>query len=168
MRSCLSNCRNSVNRLSLPLTQLIHDNLSVVMTFAFSRKALETLRNTKFTGEWKYLDKVLFSISEQRAVKACIELAGFLRLLDDQEILSDYLKQTRGYSFGRVIKENQPDEELYLRDLTNKIMHAASLQWDFSNPDNPKLNCISNKPERWGSAEIEVIALAAFCGQLMS
>lgn len=119
-------------------------------------------------GEWKYLDKALFSVSELRAAKACIELASFMRLLDDQEDLSEYLKQTSGHGFGRVIKQDQPDEVLYLRDLTNKIMHAANYEWDFSNSDNPKLVCISSKPERWGRAEVEIVALAEFCGELMS
>ena len=157
-----------MHRPSLPLTQLIHDNLSVLMTFAFSKKPLESLKNEKFMGEWKYLDKALFSVSEQRAAKACIKLACFMRLLDDQEGLSEYLKKTGGHGFGRVIKQGQPDEVLYLRDLTNKLTHAANFEWDFSDPDNPKLICISQQPERWGRAEIEVVALAALCGQIMN
>jgi hypothetical protein len=122
----------------------------------------------KFMGEWKYLDKALFSVSEQRAAKACIELASFMRLLDDQESLSEYLKRTGSHGFGRVIKQGQPDEMLYLRDLTNKIMHAANFEWDFSDHENPKLICNSHQPERWARAEIEVVALAALCGELMS
>lgn len=157
-----------MTRHSLPLTQLIHDNLSIVMTFTFSRKALETLRNTKFMGDWKYLDKALFSVSEQRAAKACIELASFLRLLDDQEGLSKYLKQTSGHGFGRIIRQDQPDEVIYMRDLTNKIMHASDFEWDFSDSESPKLVCISHKPERWVRAEVEIVALAALCGELMS
>lgn len=137
-----------MNKLSLPLTQLIHDNLSVVMTFAFSRNALEKFIDTKFRGEWKYLYKALFTVSEQRAAKAFIEMASFIRLLDDQEDISGYLKQTGGHGFGQVIKEGKPDEVLYLRDFTNKIMHAANFEWDFTDPENPILICISNQPER--------------------
>lgn len=153
---------------SLPLTQLIHENLSVVMTFAFSRKPLEELRNNKFDGNWKYLDKALFSIPEERATKACIELSCFMRLLDDQESISEFLKKTKYHKFGRVIKKEQPDEDLYLRDLTNKIMHAAKYEWNFSDSESPKLICISDKPERWVCAEVEVVALAGLCGLLMS
>jgi hypothetical protein len=66
----------------------------------------------------------LFTVSEQRVEKACLELATFVRMLDDDENIADYLRQTGGHSFGRVMKKDQPDEPLYLRDLTNKIIHA--------------------------------------------
>ena len=138
------------------------------MTFAFSRVPLQSLRDNKFLGEWKYLDRALFTVSEQRAERACLELATFIRLLDDDENIADYLRQTGGDSFGRVIKKDQPDEPLYLRDMTNKIIHAHHLEWDFSICDDPKLVCISRQPERWFKAEVQVVALAAFCGQLMA
>lgn len=157
-----------MSRFSQPLTDLIHENLSIVATFVFSRTPLESLRKTKFHGEWKYLDNALFTVSEQRAEKACLELAMFIRLLDDDENIAEYLRQTSGHSFGRVMKKDKPDEDLYLRDLTNKIIHAHHLEWNLSTPDDPKLVCISRQPERWLRAEIEIAALAAFCGQLMS
>lgn len=157
-----------MSRFSQPLTHLIHENLSVLVTFAFSRVPLQLLRDKKFRGEWKYLDRALFTVSEQRAEKACLELATFIRLLDDDENIAEYLRQTGGNSFGRVIKKDQPDEALYLRDLTNKIIHAHHLEWDFSTPEDPKLACISRQPERWLKAEVQVVALAAFCGQLMA
>ncbi|MGA7985336.1 MAG: hypothetical protein WCA01_09185, partial [Burkholderiales bacterium] len=62
----------------LPLTQLVHENLSVVMTFAFSRGPLEQLLEKRFEGEWKYLRKFALDISEARAIKGCIELAVYL------------------------------------------------------------------------------------------
>ena len=157
-----------MSRFSQPLTHLIHENLSVLVTFAFSRAPLQSLRENKFRGEWKYLDRALFTVSEQRVEKACLELATFVRMLDDDENIAEYLRQTGGHSFGRVVKKDQPDEPLYLRDLTNKIIHAHHLEWDFSIPDGPKLVCISRQPERWLKAEVEVVALAAFCGQLMA
>ena len=157
-----------MSRFSQPLTHLIHENLSVLVTFAFSRLPLQSLRENKFRGGWKYLDRALFTVSEQRAERACLELATFIRLLDDDENIADYLRQTGGHSFGRVVKKGQPDEPLYLRDLTNKVIHAHDLEWDFSTPDDPNLVCISRQPERWLKAEVEVVALAAFCGQLMA
>jgi hypothetical protein len=157
-----------MSRFSQPLTHIIHENLSVIMTFSFSRPYLESFRENKFEGEWKYLDRALFTVSEQRAEKACLEIATFIRLLDDDENVADYLRKTGSHSFGRVIKKDQPDEPLYLRDLTNKIIHAHHLEWDFSNPDDPKLICISRHPERWLKAEVDVVSLAAFCGELMA
>jgi hypothetical protein len=157
-----------MSRFSQPLTHLIHENLSILVTFAFSRAPLQALREKKFRGEWKYLDRALFTVSEQRVEKACLELATFIRLLDDDENIAEYLRQTGGNSFGRLVKKDHPDEPLYLRDLTNKIIHAHHLEWDFSTPEDPKLVCIARQPERWLKAEIGVVALAAFCGELMA
>ena len=154
--------------ISLPLTQLIHENLSILMSFAFSRQPLEKLVKTKFEGEWKFLRKALFAIPEQRATKACIELALFMRLLDDKEDMSGYLKQKSGRSFGRLILKGKPDRRLELREVANKIIHASDLEWDFSSEHRPVLVCSSESKEKWTRAEIDVVAVAAFCGQLMS
>jgi len=157
-----------MSRFSQPLTHLVHEILSVLVTFAFSRTPLVSLRESKLRGDWKYLDRALYTVSEQRAERACLELATFIRLLDDDENIASYLRETRGHSFGRVMKKDQPEESLYLRDLTNKIIHAHHLEWDFSTPDEPKLVCISRQPDRWLKAEVEVVALTAFCGQIMA
>jgi len=155
-------------RFSLPLTQIIHENLSIVMNFAFSRRPLEKLVQTKFEGEWKYLRKALFSMSEQRAVKACIELAVFMRLLDDEENISKHLEKTSGRSFGRLIMKDKSDKRLKLREVANKIIHASDLAWDLSTENRPTLVCSSRETEKWARAGIDVVALAAFCGQLIS
>lgn len=149
------------------MTKLIHENLSIVMTFCFSWKPLSDLIETKFIGEWKYLRKGLFEVSEVRAEKACLELAMFLRILDDDENLSGYLKQTSDFSFGRLILDGKPDEKLGLRDVCNKIIHASDIHWDLTNEEKPILVCNSREPKRWIRAEIDVVNLATFCGQLM-
>jgi hypothetical protein len=157
-----------MSNFSFPLTTLVHENLSIVMDFCFSRKPIDQLVTTKFLGEWKYLRKVLFSMSEQRAGKAALELAMFMRLLDDREDISGYLNQTDTWSFGRLIIENKPDKVLKMRDVANKIIHSATLEWDLSKEGNPILVCISQKKDKWLRAEVEVVALAGFCGGLMS
>lgn len=154
---CTHYFRAQMSRFSQPLTHLIHEKLSVVMTFAFSRSPLQSLRDSKFKGEWEYLDRALFTVSEQKAELACLELATFLRLLDDDENITEYLRKTHSHSYGRAIKEGQSDEPLYLRDLTNKIIHAHHLEWNVSEADNPKLLCISREPQRWLQAEIELL-----------
>jgi hypothetical protein len=157
-----------MSKLAIPLTQLIHENLSIIATFAFSRRPLETLVQSKFEGSWKYLHKALFEISEQRATRACIDIAVFMRHLDDRENLTHIYKQLKPPPLGRVIKTGLPDEELHFRDLTNKILHASDLSWDFSDSENPLLICESADPARWLRAEVSVTALAAACGELMS
>lgn len=158
-----------MTQYQLPLTRIIHANLAIVMTFAFSRQPLQQLVSGKFKGEWSYLSKAVFEIPEENAVRAMLELASLLRLLDEGEQLGDYLRQTQSAAdFGRVFKDGQPDEPLYLRDMTNKIVHAQRLEWDFMESSDPKLVCVSQDPTRWDKAEVRIIALAAFCGMLMS
>jgi len=50
--------------------------------------ALKDMVERKFRGQWKYLDKALFEISVERAEKACMELALFLRIVDDEHEIS--------------------------------------------------------------------------------
>lgn len=138
------------------------------MDFCFSRGPIERLVATKFQGEWKHLRNALFSISEMRAGKAALELALFMRLLDDRDDISGYLKLADNWSFGHLIFDGKPDQALRMRDVANKIIHAATLEWDLTDDENPVLVCISQKKEKWLRAEIEIVALAAFCGGLMS
>jgi len=154
-------------KFSLPLTQLIHENLSIVMSFCFSRQPLHELMKSKFEGEWKYLRKSLFAFSEQRAEKACIELAVFLRFLDDQEDISGYLAKTSRRSFGLLVMKDKPTKRLKLRDVANKIIHASHLEWDLSAQHKPVLVCHSQKADKWTRAEVDIVALAAFCGGLI-
>jgi len=152
-------------KFSLPLTQLIHEKLSIIMTFVFSRQPLEELIKDNFKGYWKYLNKAIFEISEQRAEKACLELAMFLRLLDNDQKISEYIEQRNSFTFGRLIKNNKPGEVLSIRDVCNKIIHASDFIWDFP---NKYLICNSQEPDKWIRAEIEIISLAALCGELIS
>jgi hypothetical protein len=152
----------------LPFTSLLHDNFSVIMTFAFSRPVLVKCLNDRFKGEWKYLWKACYEISEQRANRALLELALQLRLIDDKENLSSYFKQTNRQPLGRIIKKEGVDEELHFRDLTNRILHSSGIEWSFDDPDNPVLICHSDEPERWVKAEIPLLNLAALCGGFMS
>ena len=152
----------------LPLTQLVHENLSIVMTFAFSRGPLEQLIENKFLGEWKYLRKFVFDIAEARTIKACIELAIYLRVLDDEEKMSAWLRENSGRAFGQVTSSNGSTERLALREVANKIIHAADYAWDFSTENKPFLICTPRDNQRWREARIDIVAVAAFCGQLMS
>jgi len=166
-------CRYGVRRRTLmlpfPYAKLIHEKLSTILTFAYSHAPLEKMLDTKFKGEWKFLRKTIYGVGAERAILACIELATLMRLLDDAEKISDYLKQNpkpnRG-SFGKVFKSAGAEEPLYLRDVTNKIIHAKDWKWDLDVPEQPKLICISDEPKRWKVAAIEIQKLAAFCGNL--
>jgi hypothetical protein len=56
---------------------------------------------------------------------------------------------------------------LKLRQVANKIIHSAGLEWDFKDPSNPILISHPREAERWKRAEIDLVGLAGFCGRLM-
>jgi hypothetical protein len=123
---------------------------------------------SSFKGEWKYLNKALFEIPAQQAEKACVELALFLRTLDDEDEISDYHKATgRVPECGKVFFRDGSTEVLTFREVTNKIIHSGTIKWDLLK-DPPILICRGRDQERWIRAEVDLIAFAAVCGQLMS
>jgi hypothetical protein len=97
-----------MSNLPLPFTTLIHENLAIVLTYAYSYKALQTDLLSTFQGEWKFLRKTIDGLAPERATRAFVELASLLRLLDDREDISGYLRQTGGHDFGRSSRTVRP------------------------------------------------------------
>jgi len=149
------------------ITTLIHANFWLVISFAFVQPRLGEVLETRFRGEWKYLRNSFYELAEIRADRALLEMATQLRVLDDSEGISEYLKQTKGPCLGKVTQGDGTVTDLFLRDMTNKVMHAAAFEWDFSERDAPKVNCIPHDKERWKKAEVDLIVLAGFVGMLM-
>jgi hypothetical protein len=159
--------RACVTSISLPLSRLIHENLSIIVDFCFSRPGVDEMLKS-FLGEWKYLHKTVYEVSEARAEKAALELALFLRMLDDREGLSEYLRQTdSNIRYGSLHMRGGGEKQLKMRDVANKIIHASHFEWAFSDPKEPRLICHAPKQEKWTRAEIQIVAVAAICGQLM-
>jgi len=157
-----------MTKLSLPIARIVRENVSILMAHAFSLGPLGELFNKTFQGEWKQYQDTLFSLSEQRAEKACIELAIFLRYLDDEEGLSKYFNKIESnIIFGSLSFSNRKEKELELREVANKIIHSRGYKWDVSQSMKPKLICISRESEKWSEARIDIVALSTVCGSLM-
>jgi hypothetical protein len=157
-----------MSQFSIPLTRLIHENLSIVMCFAFSQRPLAKMVDVKFVGEWKYLNRALFDISAARAEKACLELAIFLRMLDDEHKISAYHAQVGIPGCGRLVMKDKSEKVLTFREVANKVIHSSRLEWQFSDDDHPLLICHTREKEKWLCAEVDIVAFAAVCGQLTS
>jgi hypothetical protein len=154
----------------LPLTALIHENCSIIVTFAFSQKPLIEWSSKNFVGEWEYVGKFCFEIPRTRATRAVLELATQLRLLDDQEKLSEYFRATQtDFRLGVVRKLNDKIKKLSFRAMANKIIHSAGIEWNFD-PDKPILICHAHPDEKhkWVKAEVSITGLAGLCGRLAS
>jgi hypothetical protein len=149
------------------ITRLIHDNLWVIISFAFGRPAIANFVANRFMGEWKYLAKTIFEVAEIRADRALLEMATQLRVLEDEEKLSTYFSETKRTPLGTVIQGDGTATELHLRDFTNKVIHARSFDWAMSDTENPKVICHSADVRRWEKAEIDLAALMALIGGLM-
>ena len=82
-----------MEKYPIQLTRLVHENLSVVMSFAYSRRPLIELIERNFMGDWRYLEKAIFKIGEEKANRAITELALLMRILDDEEKITNLDKQ---------------------------------------------------------------------------
>lgn len=154
---------------SLPLTRLVHENLSVVMTFAYSQRPLVGMMERCWEGPDKYVEKALFGLSAARAEKACLELALFLRMVDDDEKISEYFSATKNApNCGKLIMKKGPEKILPFREVSNKVIHAARIEWDLMREPDPVLICHSRDDEKWLRAEVDLVALSFVCGRLMS
>jgi len=158
---------------NIPLTRVIHENMSVIAMYAFATPVLREVRRDVFKGEWKFLDQMLFEIPIPQIERAIIELGTMLRVLDNEQQLGDHLKGAESrnpgtHRFGEVTKPDGTTEPLWFRDMTNKLIHAASYEWDFSDAKAPAIICRSADTSRWRSARIEVQALLQLTGGLIS
>jgi hypothetical protein len=156
-----------MRKRKLSLNRELHENMSIIFCFAYSRKSFQTLSN-RFKGEWKFLMLMLYEIPESHADRAPWELAIQLRAIDDEENLSGYNRE-RGYpALGVISKRGGVIEELFLRDMTNKIIHSVGYEWLLESGLDPQVVCHSSNPERWETARFNLAKLAAFCSTLMS
>jgi molybdate-binding protein len=139
------------------------------MSFAYSQKPLKKVVENKFLGEWKYLHKALFEIPDERAKKACLELALFLRMLDDDEDITGYQEDSKSSpNCGKLVLKNGTDKNLTFREVANKVIHSSRIEWDFMTSEEPIFICYTRDEEKWVRAEVNIIAIAAVCSQLMS
>jgi hypothetical protein len=154
---------------SIPLTRLVHENLSIVMCYAYSQARLTKMMNEKSEGAWKYLNKALFDISAQRAEKACLELALFLRTVDEEENISAYHTATKNAPVcGKLFMKDGSENPILFREFANKVIHASGFEWDVLGDSDPKLICHTRDKEKWLKAEIDLVAISFVCGQLGS
>jgi hypothetical protein len=110
------------------ITRLIHDNFWTVLSYVLAQPPARALLEEKFKGEWRYLHKLIYERAEVRADRALLEMATQLRVLDDAEDLSAYFKASGKQPLGTVTQEDGSTTDMHFRDMTNKIMHAASFQ----------------------------------------
>ncbi len=156
---------------SLPLTRIVHENFSIIMCFAFSQRPLRTMVDQSFNGEWKYLNKALFEISAERAEKACLELALFLRAADNYWNISDYDQATKNIpNCGQLLMKDKSERSLPFREVSNKIIHSSHMEWDIYDEKPPFLICHAHSTDNrgWEKASIDLKALAFVCGRLAS
>ena len=150
--------------MSLNWARLVHEKLALIAIFAYSQEPLAQMRLAKFKGEWPSHDKFLHEIPQIEATKALMELALYFRTLDDAQGLTPYWKIV-GDTVGTLYLKDGKTEPLSPREMSNKIIHAEHIDWDFS--ESPKIVC-TGKDEKWTSAEIDLIALIEIGGRLGS
>jgi hypothetical protein len=86
----------------LPLGDLVRDNLSIIVTHFYSKKRIDEFSDKHFTDIWKGLKQVLHKVNEKRALRACLEMALYLRALDDETQISKLYAETTNEVFGTL------------------------------------------------------------------
>ncbi len=152
---------------NLAYQDIIKENITIILTFVFSRERLQEISNDRTLGEWKFLGDAVSEATLARAERAALELGILFRLLDDKYKIPNYFKDKKTIVFGLISGGSESGQHLSAREMSNKIVHAQDLKWDTRSSKEPKLICISNQPDRWQSAEIDVLKLALLCSQLM-
>lgn len=147
------------------ITPIIHENFSLLMAYAFSRRPLEKLLDEQFIGEWKFLRKSLFTVPEKRADRALLEMAAQIRVFDDKEALSEGIERN-AEPVGHFVQGDGNIADLSFRRMTNKVLHASKFDWDFSDPEDPKIICHPTESDRWQRAVIRLVPLAGLIGSL--
>jgi hypothetical protein len=155
--------------LGLQTTAVIIENLSIVATCAFSHHALEAyyFGSKRFIGRFKAIERAFFVVPQERAKRALLELAVLFRSLDD--IYQFSARQKGDVSFGTLFDNAGRPGPLPLREVTNKVIHAKELEWDFKDPTQPLAICTAAKGQdkfNWTKAEIRITALAEACAGL--
>lgn len=157
----------------LELIELIHESLSIVFRFMLSEKETNRVMEKYFQGSFKKLNEIVHDRAEKRAIKALIELAFFLRTLDDEKQLSDK-EWAKATSVGVLEKKGNTTEDLRVRDVANKIIHAIRFEWLTDDPNSggvdwgPIIVCYPREPDKWIRAHIKLTALSAICGEIIT
>ena len=154
-------------RMSLNWARLVHEKLAVIATFAYSQTALEAEIEKHFKGEWKFLHKIIYELPHEEATKALVELALYFRALDDEQDLTGFWKQVGVSVVGSLVLKNGEIQSLSPREMSNKIIHAEEIKWDFSE-EQPRIICTGRNKEEWLRAIIDVWKMLWIGAQLGS
>jgi hypothetical protein len=148
-----------------PLSQTVHEKLAVIATFAYSHGSLVKMRE-RFNGPWPFLEKIIFDLPRQEALKALKDFALNFRDLDNKENLTDYWKETGEPSVGTIFMKDGTTKRLSPREMSNKIIHSKQMAWDFSG--EPQVICEGEDQEKWVRAVIDVKRMLWIGAQLGS
>jgi hypothetical protein len=155
----------------LRLGSLLRERLSVIMMFVYSKKSIDQFTERHLTGVWKDLRHVMHKANERRAVKACLEMALYLRALDDETHLSKLYHELTAEIFCVASFSDASREKLPLREVANKIIHSMDLKFDFEATPDPILICLPKDDDRrgrkWVRAEINLAKLILLCASLI-
>src|SRR5258708_21033781 len=125
--------------LGVDTTAIIHENLVVLLTFAFSWSALKHYQGWLRSHRWHHQDKdVFWELRQQRARRAIIELAVMFRALDKAKKIASHPYVTTHPSqpsYGDLYGRDGTLNPLPLWDVPNTIIHAESIHWAFTDPN---------------------------------
>ena len=110
---------------ALPLTRLVYDNMAIVVTFVYSQEPINRLLKEPFRDFWQHVENFSYEVPRRNAIRACLEIAVLIRLIDDQHKIANFLDRHKLRHFGVVYRTDETTAPLHIRELTNKILNYA-------------------------------------------
>jgi hypothetical protein len=142
--------------------------MAIVVSFVYSQAPIKRLLKERLIDYWQLVENFSYEVPRRNAIRACLEIAVLIRLIDDKHKIADALERLKIRNFGVVYRTDETTAPLSLRELTNKIIHAEELSWDLSDEGAPKLICTSSDDQKrrfkWTRAEVAIQHLIIFCG----
>lgn len=148
------------------LAQHIEDNFSFVLSYAFSDNGIRAAGQDRYQGQRDHFTRLALKTPERRADRALLEMAAQMRALDDLSDINGRFKDQERGAIGHVVNGDGAREDLYFRDMTNKIMHANGFSWELARPEDPVIVCLAGG--RWKEAHIHIIALLDYVVEISS
>ncbi|MGC1890914.1 MAG: hypothetical protein WA709_33380 [Stellaceae bacterium] len=140
------------------------------LPFVYSQAPINRQLRERFKEFWQHVEYFSYEVPCRNAIRACLEIAVLIRLIDDQHKIANFLERKQLRHFGLVYRTDETTTELTIRDLLNKIIHAKELSWDLSDERAPKLICTASDDQKskfkWIRAEVYIEHLMIFCGLL--
>ena len=90
------------------------------LPFVYSQAPINRLLRERFKEFWQHVEYFSYEVPCRNAIRACLEIAVLIRLIDDQHKIANFLERKQLRHFGLVYRTDETTTELTIRDLLSR------------------------------------------------